>query len=63
MLVQAGATVEAGQPLCVLEAMKMEHTLKAARPGRVAEVFVSEGTQISAGDPLVQLEPEAVPHG
>lgn len=63
LLVQAGDTVEAGQPLCVLEAMKMEHTLKAARAGRVAEVFVAEGVQISAGDPLVQLEPEAKPHG
>lgn len=63
MLVKAGQAVEAGQPLCVLEAMKMEHTLKAARAGRVADVFVVEGTQIAAGDPLVQLEPEAAPHG
>ncbi|WP_137136416.1 acetyl/propionyl/methylcrotonyl-CoA carboxylase subunit alpha [Rhizobium sp. FKY42] len=63
LLVQTGEAVEAGQPLCILEAMKMEHTLKSARAGRVAEVFVAEGAQLSAGDPLVQLEPEAVPHG
>ncbi|WP_165224852.1 acetyl/propionyl/methylcrotonyl-CoA carboxylase subunit alpha [Affinirhizobium pseudoryzae] len=63
LFVAAGEDVEAGQPLCVLEAMKMEHTLKAARAGRVAEVFVQEGVQIAAGDPLVQLEPQDVPHG
>jgi 3-methylcrotonyl-CoA carboxylase alpha subunit len=63
LFVVAGEAVEAGQPLCVLEAMKMEHTLKAARAGRVAEVFVREGVQIAAGDPLVQLEPQDGPHG
>jgi 3-methylcrotonyl-CoA carboxylase alpha subunit len=63
LFVAAGQEVEAGQPLCVLEAMKMEHTLKAARAGRVAEVFVREGVQIAAGDPLVQLEPQDAPHG
>ncbi|MCY1667085.1 acetyl/propionyl/methylcrotonyl-CoA carboxylase subunit alpha [Rhizobium sp. SL86] len=63
LFVAAGQEVEAGQPLCVLEAMKMEHTLKAARAGRVAEVFVREGVQIAAGDPLVQLEPQDSPHG
>ncbi|MGE6740429.1 acetyl/propionyl/methylcrotonyl-CoA carboxylase subunit alpha [Allorhizobium pseudoryzae] len=63
LFVMAGEDVEAGQPLCLLEAMKMEHTLKAARAGRVAEVFVEEGVQIAAGDPLVQLEPQDVPHG
>lgn len=63
LFVAAGQEVEAGQPLCVLEAMKMEHTLKAGRAGRIAEVFVREGVQIAAGDPLVQLEPQDVTHG
>ncbi|TNC52993.1 ATP-grasp domain-containing protein [Rubellimicrobium rubrum] len=44
-------------PLIVLEAMKMEHTLTAARNGRVAEVLASEGAQVEAGVPLVRLEP------
>ncbi|MBW8318906.1 MAG: acetyl/propionyl/methylcrotonyl-CoA carboxylase subunit alpha [Rhizobium sp.] len=63
VLVSAGQDVERGQPLCVLEAMKMEHTLKAARAGRVAEIFVQEGAQIAAGDPLVLLEAEEGGHG
>jgi 3-methylcrotonyl-CoA carboxylase alpha subunit len=63
LFVIAGQEVEAGQPLCVLEAMKMEHTLKAARAGRVAEVFVREGVQIAAGHPLVQLEPQDAADG
>ncbi len=63
VFVSAGQDVERGQPLCRLEAMKMEHTLKAARAGRVAEIFVTEGAQIAAGDPLVQLEAEDALHG
>ncbi|MFD1744928.1 acetyl/propionyl/methylcrotonyl-CoA carboxylase subunit alpha [Rhizobium helianthi] len=63
MLVQAGQDVELGEPLCILEAMKMEHTLRASRDGRVAEVFAHEGAQISAGDPLVRLEAGNVAHG
>ncbi|QLF71922.1 acetyl/propionyl/methylcrotonyl-CoA carboxylase subunit alpha (plasmid) [Peteryoungia desertarenae] len=63
ILVRVGDDVEPGQTLCVLEAMKMEHSLKAMRTGRVASVFVTEGSQIAAGDPLVQLEPEASHHG
>ena len=63
VFVNAGQDVEMGQPLCVLEAMKMEHTLKAARAGRVAEIFVQEGVQIAAGDPLVLLEAEEAGHG
>ena len=63
MFVSVGQDVEMGQPLCVLEAMKMEHTLKAARAGRVAEIFVAEGAQIAAGDPLVQLEAEEAGNG
>lgn len=60
IFVSEGTEVAANQPLCLLEAMKMEHTLKAARAGRVAAVFVSEGQQIAAGDPLVQLEAESM---
>lgn len=56
--VEVGQAVKAGDPLCILEAMKMEHTLRASRDGTVAEVLVSEGVQIAAGDPLVRLEAE-----
>ena len=47
-----------GDALAVLEAMKMEHTLTAARDGTVAEIYVSDGDQVSDGDLLVSLVPE-----
>ena len=54
----AGQTVQAGDRLAVLEAMKMEHALLAARDGVVAEVLVHAGTQVEAGAALVRLEAE-----
>jgi 3-methylcrotonyl-CoA carboxylase alpha subunit len=55
---QAGQAVQAGDRLAVLEAMKMEHALLAARDGIVAEVLVTDGAQVEAGAALVRLEPE-----
>ena len=54
--VRSGEDVAEGQPLVVLTAMKMEHTVAAPRAGRVAEVRVEEGEQVSAGRVLVVLE-------
>ena len=54
----AGQAVAAGDRLAVLEAMKMEHALLAARDGVVAEVLVAAGTQVEAGAALVRLEEE-----
>jgi 3-methylcrotonyl-CoA carboxylase alpha subunit len=51
-----GQAVTEGQRLAVLEAMKMEHTLVAARDGIVAEVLAEAGAQVAAGDVLVRLE-------
>ncbi len=56
---KAGAEVAKGARLAVLEAMKMEHTLTAARDGVVAEVLVVEGAQVEAGAALIRLEDEA----
>ncbi|SFJ29223.1 acetyl/propionyl/methylcrotonyl-CoA carboxylase subunit alpha [Jannaschia pohangensis] len=53
-----GDTVAAGDRLAILEAMKMEHTLVAARDGVVAEVLVEGGQQVEAGAALVRLEEE-----
>ena len=55
---EAGAAVEKGARLAVLEAMKMEHALVAARDGVVAEVLVSAGAQVEAGAALIRLEDE-----
>ncbi|MCR8546278.1 acetyl/propionyl/methylcrotonyl-CoA carboxylase subunit alpha [Salipiger sp. P9] len=59
VLAEAGQAVRAGDRLAVLEAMKMEHTLTAARDGVVAEVLVAEGAQVEAGAALIRLEEEA----
>ncbi|WP_182084364.1 acetyl/propionyl/methylcrotonyl-CoA carboxylase subunit alpha [Aureimonas sp. ME7] len=57
LLVAVGDAVAAGDPMVVLEAMKMEHTLRAPRDGVVAEVLVEVGRQVEDGDVLVTLEP------
>ncbi|WP_448952213.1 acetyl/propionyl/methylcrotonyl-CoA carboxylase subunit alpha [Labrys neptuniae] len=54
----AGAAVEKGQPLVVIEAMKMEHTVAAPRAGVVKVVDVAVGDQVVAGAELVVLEVE-----
>ncbi|MDO5631426.1 MAG: acetyl/propionyl/methylcrotonyl-CoA carboxylase subunit alpha [Paracoccus sp. (in: a-proteobacteria)] len=56
VFVTAGQQVAAGDRLCILEAMKMEHTLTAARDGTVAEVLAQAGDQVEAGAPLIRLE-------
>jgi biotin carboxyl carrier protein len=54
--VEAGDDVSPGQPLVVLEAMKMENELTADRPGRVSKVHVEPGRTVDAGQVLVELE-------
>jgi 3-methylcrotonyl-CoA carboxylase alpha subunit len=54
--VKAGASVKAGQPLIVVEAMKMEHTIQAPADGKVAEVRFKPGDQVSEGEVLIVLE-------
>ncbi len=56
VLVAAGDDIEAGQPLVVVEAMKMENELSGARPGRVVDVLVTEGQSVEAGRLLVVVE-------
>jgi 3-methylcrotonyl-CoA carboxylase alpha subunit len=55
-LVQPGETVKTGQPLAVLEAMKMEHTIAAPREGTVAELLFAPGDQVSEGGELLTLK-------
>ena len=55
--VKAGDTIQPGQQLFVIEAMKMEHALKAPRDGVVARIAVNAGDQARMRDVLVALEP------
>ena len=56
VLVELGAAVDKGQPLVVLEAMKMEHTIVAPAAGRVAAVNFAVGDRVAEGADLVDLE-------
>jgi biotin carboxyl carrier protein len=51
----AGATVKAGQELCVLEAMKMKNTIRSTRGGTIANVYVSDGDHVKHGQILVDF--------
>ena len=61
--VQPGDEVRAGQPLVVVEAMKMETSVVAPSSGRVREVLVVPNVQVGPGDPLIVIEPERGPEG
>lgn len=54
--VTAGDTVEAGQALLAVEAMKMQNELRAPRAGTVARVPATAGSTVEVGDVLVVLE-------
>jgi biotin carboxyl carrier protein len=51
-----GDTVDSGQGLVVVEAMKMQNEMKASRPGRVIEIRANAGQTVGAGDTLLILE-------
>ncbi|TDT41383.1 3-methylcrotonyl-CoA carboxylase alpha subunit [Halospina denitrificans] len=53
---QAGDRVKAGQPLVVMEAMKMEHTVTAPAEGVVTELFCSQDENLKAGHTLLSFE-------
>jgi 3-methylcrotonyl-CoA carboxylase alpha subunit len=59
--VAVGDVVEEGQELGVMEAMKMELSLKAPRAGVVAELRAAAGDQVEGDAVLVRLEPQAAP--
>ena len=54
--VQAGDVVKKGQPLAVMEAMKMEHTIAAPADGTVAELMYAPGDQVAEGVELLKLQ-------
>ena len=56
LLVAAGDTVEAGQGLIVVEAMKMQNEMKSPKPGVVAEIKARAGATVNAGEILIVIE-------
>ncbi|MDW8405874.1 biotin/lipoyl-containing protein [Chloroflexus sp.] len=55
IIAQPGAKVKRGQPIIVLEAMKMNNSIGAPRDGVVAAILVKTGQSVGYGEPLAQL--------
>jgi pyruvate carboxylase subunit B len=53
VLVRVGEAVKKGDPLLVLEAMKMENPIASPRDGKVTEIFVDTGDVVASGDVLL----------
>jgi 3-methylcrotonyl-CoA carboxylase alpha subunit len=56
LLVQTGDHVEIGQPLVIVEAMKMENQVNARAAGIVKAVYFNAGDQVDAVAPIIELE-------
>jgi pyruvate carboxylase subunit B len=56
LLLSEGESVEVGQGVVVLEAMKMENEIQAQVAGVVKKIFVEEGQSVEGGDPLFEIE-------
>ena len=56
VLVKQGDTVEEGQLLCIIEAMKMENEITAHKTGTITELPIAEGAAIQAGAPIATIK-------
>jgi acetyl-CoA/propionyl-CoA carboxylase biotin carboxyl carrier protein len=55
VLVKRGDAVQAGQLICIIEAMKMENEITAHKSGVIAELPIAEGQPIAAGEPIATI--------
>jgi len=58
ILKQKGELVKKGDPLIIMEAMKMEHTIRAGRDGKIKEIFCRPGDLVAGGMDLLDYEIE-----
>ncbi len=54
--VKQGDSVEEGQVICIIEAMKMENEITAHKAGTISSLPIEEGKAISAGDPVATIK-------
>ena len=57
--VEVGQDLDAGQVVCIIEAMKLMNEIKAEVSGRIAEILVENGAPVEFGQPLFAIEPRA----
>jgi acetyl-CoA/propionyl-CoA carboxylase biotin carboxyl carrier protein len=56
VFVEEGQEIAVDDPVCTLEAMKMESEIRAKKDGVVSEILVEAGKTVRSGDPLIVLE-------
>ena len=56
VLVEEGQEVAADEPVCILEAMKMESEVRSQKAGTVSEISVEAGQTVSSGETLISVE-------
>jgi geranyl-CoA carboxylase alpha subunit len=61
ILCEAGQTVTRGSTLAVVEAMKMEHPLKADRDGVIAQIHASPGDQVKTRHLIIEIDAPVEP--
>ncbi len=54
--VEIGATISAGQPLCIIEAMKLMNEVESELSGKVIEILVDNGQPVEYGEPLFMVD-------
>ena len=54
--VEEGSSIRKGQPLCIIEAMKMMNEIESPAAGRVIRIFAENGNPIEYGQPLMIIE-------
>ena len=57
LLVSKDEEVEIGQPVAILEAMKMENELKAPCSGKISDIFISTNESVEKNQPILEIEP------
>lgn len=55
--VEVGQTIEVGQVICIIEAMKLMNEIKSEIKGRVLEIFVDNAEPVEFGQPMLLIEP------
>ena len=53
--VEVGDVVEAGQSLCIIEAMKVFNTVSAEKAGAILRILAGDGQEVEAGQPLMEI--------